>query len=805
MKRILTLLLVLVLVLAVFVACNDDNNDDPAGNNPPAGDNPGTEQQPDADLQAAYDYIKLTYKDLGATTANFDVVKNAPIGEKIFPITWSVDNAAITITESEDGSFYVVNVPALGDTAINYVLKFSVENDKGEKKEGSFNLTVPKFVVNTFDEYAAAEDGKLLIVDGIVTGVMSKSNGTSTKENSIFLQDLSGKGGYYVYNLEEDPAGKISVGMTVRVTGEKKTYNGIWEFVKANVTVLDETIKPVAPMDITELLATANSLEAPELVKTNGALVTIKGVTLLEYSEGNGYHYFSLGNHKSYLRVSSSSNCIVEADCKALTEKFNENFYNAVDITGIVSVYNGAIYLMPVSADPFTNITEQETPDDAKVDIALKNTQVLSFIQAVGDTKLPAGFSSFADLVITWELVSAEGDCATLNNGVLNVAAIPDTAKAVTLRATFTLGDASKTKEYTVTVKGVDTLSIKDIDNMVADFVKNQYTDEKFYVIGTIQQISSDIYGNMYIVAMIDGYEYGVDIYGLYDLDGKKYGEFAGYKPQVGDTVKVITVVGKYNNAQLKNAVLVEYNHNFDAGVVTPPTCQADGYTTYTCKCGYSYTDNIVPKGDHYYGEGVTDTTDLVCQSCGVKNHTHTTEAGDIVPPTCTTEGYTVYSCTDAECAFTEHKDVQGMIDHADTDGDFLCDADGCDELAAPAPGSVLTIEQAIKLGKLFASNTYTTGKYFVTGTIKNIYNTTYGNMYLTDGTNELTIYGTYSADGSIRFDGLAAKPQAGDVITVFGIYVTICCTAGCCRKSGCRSLIFTGRKSAERYRSVIR
>jgi hypothetical protein len=33
----------------------------------------------------------------------------------------------------------------------------------------------------------------------------------------------------------------------------------------------------------------------------------------------------------------------------------------------------------------------------------------------------------------------------------------------------------------------------------------------------------------------------------------------------------------------------------FDEGVVTPPTNTENGYTTYTCVCGYSYTDNETP------------------------------------------------------------------------------------------------------------------------------------------------------------------------------------------------------------------
>ena len=47
------------------------------------------------------------------------------------------------------------------------------------------------------------------------------------------------------------------------------------------------------------------------------------------------------------------------------------------------------------------------------------------------------------------------------------------------------------------------------------------------------------------------------------------------------------------------------------AAVVTPPTCTAQGYTTYTCpKCGTSYVDNYTPKIAHDYQSGV-------CTVCG--------------------------------------------------------------------------------------------------------------------------------------------------------------------------------------------
>ena len=58
-----------------------------------------------------------------------------------------------------------------------------------------------------------------------------------------------------------------------------------------------------------------------------------------------------------------------------------------------------------------------------------------------------------------------------------------------------------------------------------------------------------------------------------------------------------------------------------------------------------------------------------------------------------------------------------------------------------------------------------------VTGVISDVYNTQYGNMYIQDAAgNTLTVYGSYNADGSVRYDAMETKPVAGDTVTVFGI-----------------------------------
>ncbi len=85
--------------------------------------------------------------------------------------------------------------------------------------------------------------------------------------------------------------------------------------------------------------------------------------------------------------------------------------------------------------------------------------------------------------------------------------------------------------------------------------------------------------------------------------------------------------------------------------------------------------------------------------------------------------------------------------------------------------GSTLTIAEAIAMGSAMGHDTYTSDKYYVTGVITEVYNTQYGNMRITDGAgNILTIYGTYSADGSDRYDAMSVKPVVGDTVKIYGV-----------------------------------
>lgn len=58
--------------------------------------------------------------------------------------------------------------------------------------------------------------------------------------------------------------------------------------------------------------------------------------------------------------------------------------------------------------------------------------------------------------------------------------------------------------------------------------------------------------------------------------------------------------------------------------------------------------------------------------------------------------------------------------------------------------------------------------KYCIDGTVKSIDNATFGQMTLEDETGAISVYGTQSADGSLRYDAMDEKPVAGDYVVLF-------------------------------------
>ena len=81
-----------------------------------------------------------------------------------------------------------------------------------------------------------------------------------------------------------------------------------------------------------------------------------------------------------------------------------------------------------------------------------------------------------------------------------------------------------------------------------------------------------------------------------------------------------------------------------------------------------------------------------------------------------------------------------------------------------PADGTELTIGQILELP--VATGVTTTQQYIVKATIESITNANYGQMWITDGVNSISIYNTKAEDGTF-YSEMADKPYKGDLVTL--------------------------------------
>ena len=572
MKKFLSLALVLILVLATLASCNFGKKSEETTTQAPQ-----KEETPAYDINSAVVYLENLYKDgfkaNPKTAVDYDMVAQVMIKGLTYKVTWTVDTDKVTVGEAKDGKV-TINVDEKSAEEVKYTLTATITAaDNSASKTVTFkDLIVPLYGLMSWDEYIAAKTGDVIPeVRGVVTGIVSKSVGASY--NCLFLQDATG-GAYYIYGMPEgcDPIAdlNIEIGMTVSVAGGvKDVYNGTHE-VKPNngalqVTILSTEKTPVAPMDYTEIFTKAADLKAAELVKYQSSLVTLKGVEITGQDLDNGYLKFTLAGKEAYLRISGSTLAFPKADKDAfIAEHAAKKGYTA-DVTGIISLYSGAFYLVPVSTDAFVYGAATEKTPAEKVDSALSGLKVLASLYNKNTVvELPAADATYADVIFTW---ASNNAAAVVADGKLTIT-LPDVDTDIVITVTATCGDAEDSKEFTVKLTNFpDANSFVDLqqaDKIGLLMGHNKYTEGKYFVTGTIISIDPDkndatklnSYGNMTIQDADGNTLY---IYGLYTADGVVRFDKMETQPKVGDTITVYGILGQYNDkAQMKNGWIVD-------------------------------------------------------------------------------------------------------------------------------------------------------------------------------------------------------------------------------------------------------
>ncbi len=124
---------------------------------------------------------------------------------------------------------------------------------------------------------------------------------------------------------------------------------------------------------------------------------------------------------------------------------------------------------------------------------------------------------------------------------------------------------------------------------------------------------------------------------------------------------------------------------------------------------------------------------------------------------------------TAAACAQEDASPVDsetGLTDVAESV--FDTGADTTDESetdgAAEMPTyDIISIERALEL--CGEPGNLTEERYYIRGTIVSVDNPAYGAMTIKDATGTISVYGTYSADGSVNYSAMDEKPYKGDIV----------------------------------------
>ena len=563
MKRILSLIIIAVLCLGIFTSCAQLEGllggiiPGFGGETP---DNGGEDVE--YNLPRAAEYISTMYKgtpdeEIGKTITqnDFNVAGQCRIASVPYTVNWSTDNELVKATKNEDGS-WTIDVTSDSEVAYDYKLIATIIAGDGTSTTVEFNFHVQAYVLSSFEEYMAAESGATVTIEGIVVAMNAKSLGNS--RNHLFLADANVTGGYYIYQMDADPVESgIKIGMTVSVTGPVSPYSGMQEIKGGVATIIDETIKdPFVPVDITEAFKNGDSL-----ANYVGLPVTVKGVTIGAQdlsTSSSQYLYFELNGVKAYVRtyvtdfptslqiVVNEDTTVTSPDKDAIDAAHAAKFGWTANATGILVLYNSNPYLIPMDTNCFEYLKFVEKTADEKIAAELDTLTFDSTFTSDAVVDLLLAGKNYSDVAISW---ASDNDAIAIADGKATIV-VPEKGVTVKLTATLTCGDKTATKEFEVKVSQSLTSipAIIEIAKGLED--KGPTTEAKYLVAGVITEIKSEKYGNMYIT---DSQGNKLYIYGLYDANDARY-DAMEVKPVVGDYIVVLSVVGHYNEPQLKNA-----------------------------------------------------------------------------------------------------------------------------------------------------------------------------------------------------------------------------------------------------------
>ena len=190
------------------------------------------------------------------------------------------------------------------------------------------------------------------------------------------------------------------------------------------------------------------------------------------------------------------------------------------DVKGIICLYDGAFYLTPIDAQPFTFKGLPELSDADAVAFEKERLSTTLEITKNGDVALSTAGAAYTDVAITW--ASSNATLATVAEDNSKVTyKLGETTEEVKLTATLKRGSAQDTKEFTVKVIGViPWKTVAEVKELEKNIANKTDSESKYYVYGEITTDPTADYCNFTLSSGDDD----ILVYGVWKDADNRYG-----------------------------------------------------------------------------------------------------------------------------------------------------------------------------------------------------------------------------------------------------------------------------------------
>lgn len=507
------------LSLFTFASCNKNDN-----SNTSSAEEAGTK-------------VVLT-QNKKEVTADFKVTGVVKLDDKEYNVTWKSDNEYAVVGDLAD-NFYTIKIRYAenysADQSVKLTATITNKDDENDTYTKEFEFKIPKFNATSIEEYDAAKAGDTVTVKGIV--VAKEAYDSSYKNGSVYVQDISGNGGYYAYRVKADSQAAydsdLAIGNTVLITGKKALYNGLREFDSTGCTytlVSKNNNDQIKNTNVTDLIKGSGVTAALQ-----NQLISFDNLEIVSIGSKDNKSRYNItvcdpaNSEKTFVVRVNTYLTEATGDAYKAIEALKLQPGMTISAKGLCGWNNGA-QLYPMAADSIT-VGATNTAKIAAATLANEASELFpAMIYGAKSYTLPTTIEGddYKDMVVEW--TSSSENAVIADNKLTTKLVSAD--EEVTLTCKVTIGDNEETK--TVTLKLVKEI----IYDSHADYVAAKNGDSI-----TVKGVVTAINGNYLF--------YIQDNDGAYAIYGKNFTVKAGQEVSVTGTKDIANGVLKLKDSEI--------------------------------------------------------------------------------------------------------------------------------------------------------------------------------------------------------------------------------------------------------------